>query len=165
MNLTNLDRDQLWALEITAPSTPASNAWDFQPTIRTDGTVHERFAHISTFKNFAGTAGEKVSFGVQFSWTKDAGRISYRVKGASIADAFFFYGWTGGSGSSLTLSSTQVIGTRQCDEIVCVPELSSYSNETLCFGVAFDAACGNQGFSLSVQSLLGKPDPYTSSVR
>jgi hypothetical protein len=165
-NIVNLDRDMQWIGEPVDLTTGSEGNLGTNPAVVTDGTVYVKHGFVEPgVKNLAGTSGQFVTFGVQMLWS-EAGPTPYRVIGSSNVECYWGFGWDASGGATVSgLVPRYPAFAKQLDACWCIRERDSWASHNLVFFARVAADAGQWNMSLSVQSMLPKPDQYSAQVR
>lgn len=167
-SLTNLRRDMNWKAETSLRTTPTESPSYLLPVVNTSGVVQGVHSLMQSSENIlAGTATYLVSFGAKTQWPLGIGFIPFRIKGYSnTEETMWGVGWenTGASEVSALYPLYFHYG-KNIDDVVNLREPAGI-DETyhLVFFASVPSDMGRNMCGMSVQRLLGQPDPYSASV-
>jgi len=168
MTVVNLDRDMFWTGQTSQTSLPStSTAFGANPSVKNPNNTYVRHGDVSAVATAAGTATEFYSMGVRMQWGGNVDAIPFHVIGTCNHDCTWYFGWSNlaTAETSFSLWSPFAYG-KSVDTILCVNQYSSWvSGINLYIYGSFAADAGDTIFALTAQSLIGKPDQYSSAVR
>jgi hypothetical protein len=164
-NIINFDRDMFWT-DFSNPVAFASGRFNFgEMRVGTSQTVHDTHAFVqSEMSELDDDDGKVHSVGCNIRGAIQRDNTVYRVKGMSMQNALFCYGYSDGEN---VLDVRTIAAGQRVDEAVVVRMLvaeSKHVGKPLCF---FACQYGYEEpavVALSVQRLSGPPDQYMRSV-